>query len=152
MQVTESAQCFFSEYECSKLGVMTLTNKFTESLESEIKKAGPRIQAIFDEKVCKSETEERLLVEWIILLYYPVFEAKIGFKKETVDFWPALEEARTIMKKLEFMFPGLTQYIDAKGIVQKRDVIQKLSKKFENDKRNRKIELKMKPSKYLCCT
>ena len=77
------------------------------------------------------------MIDWIIKLYYPKFESKIGFKKETVDLWPALQEAKIIMKKLEFLVPGLTQFVDGKGNIKEKEIVQKLSKKFENDKRTR---------------
>ena len=122
---------------------MSLTNKFVESLAAEIEKAGPRIKAVLEEKVCKSETEERLIIDWIIQLYYPQFQKGIGFNKETVALWPATSEARAIMKKLEFLTPGLTQFVDSDGTVQNRGLVHKLVKRFENDKASRKLELKI---------
>ena len=142
--LSHHSSTYFSEYESSKLGVMNFTASFAESLASEIPKSGPRIQEIFEQKSFKSESEQKLLVDWITTLYYPKFNVKIGFTGDTVDLWPAVNEARTIMRKLEIIAPGLTQKIDTKGNIEKHEVIQRLIKKFENDKVSRKIELKIK--------
>ena len=52
------------------------------------------------------------------------------------------------MKKVEFLAPGMTQSIDSNGSIQNRPVIQRLAKKFENDKISRKAELKIKPGTH----
>ena len=124
---------------------MNFTANFAETIVLEVPKSGPRIQEIFDQKSFKSDSEEKLLVDWITTLYYPKFNVKIGFREDTVDLWPAVTEARTIIRKIELMAPGLTQKIDSKGNIQKNDVLQKLIKKFENDKASRKIAMKIKP-------
>ena len=82
--------------------------------------------------MCNSEAEERTLVHWITHLYYSKFNEKIGFTEATLPFWPAINEARIIMKKVEFLAPGMTQSIDSNGSIQNRAVIQRLAKKFEN--------------------
>ena len=127
---------------------MNLTGKFADSLASEVQKPDPRIQAIFEAKMCKSEAEERTLVHWLTQLYNRKFNEKIGFTEATLPLWPALYETRIIMKKVEFLAPGMTQSIDSNGSIQNRPIIQRLAKKFENDKISRKAELKIKPGTH----
>ena len=81
-------------------------------------------------------------------LYYLNFVACIAL---TIDLIPAWDEARVFANEIERLAPGLTKYEDKAGNLKDGPVdypfVDRLYKKFDNDKEALKKELKIKSSK-----
>ena len=87
---------------------------------------------------------ENEFLDWMVKLYHKKFRAKIGFTVDTQKIWPRQREAETLLKKVELLIPGSTQSYDSvNDCIKDLPIKEKLIKKFENDCKRRRDELKI---------
>ena len=118
-----------------------------------VKTAKPAIRQIFelgtldipDDSARSKNTT--LLKNWIVeRVFQDEFGEKIGFSKETDedDIWPAKSVLNIIIKKMEFISPGLTQQKVEDKIVP-LPIVEALNRRFVEVRKKLRNELKLPP-------
>ena len=136
-------------YEKTASGVTLLFEDF--DLPSAVKLGKPAICQIFefgtldipDESARSKNTT--MLKDWIVeRVFEDEFGEKIGFCQETdeSDLWPAKSVLSIIIKKMEFLSPGLTQR-KVGDRFEPMPIVEALNRRFAEVRKKKRNELKL---------